>query len=29
LKMKKVSTDTAHSTNVIWSRRRMMKRPTG
>ena len=27
--MKKVRTETAHSTNVIWSRRRTMKRPTG
>ena len=26
--MKKVRTETAHSTNVIWSRRRTMKRPT-
>ena len=28
LKMKNVSTETAHSTNTIWSSRRMMNRPT-
>jgi hypothetical protein len=29
LKMKNVRTETAHSTNTIWSSRRTMNRPTG